>query len=819
MTLRWCLWAVLVLAPGLAAADGRVEARRHFKTGMFLISDGKYDAGISELLEAYRIRPHANVLYNVARAHESAGRPVDAVAFYRRYLEANPPDADKVREALARLEPLLPRAAEPKTEPAPTPKGHAVDEASLARLEAVAEKLEAALAHATPAAPAAKPEATEVLGEPLPAPAPADDFGRPYEETVVAASRRAQSVLEAPNAITVITGEEIRLSGLQSLPEVLRRVPGAEVMTMGASSANLSFRGFNQRIANKVLVLIDGRPEYQDFLGLTLWPAFPVGLEEIERVEVIRGPGSALYGANAMLGVVNIITRAPGTGPRAEFMGGAGSGNQAQGSFVASGGEQLKYRASVGYQQADKYSVDYAATRADVAPTAAEPALGLRSARANLVTHYAFGRDVSLSVSGGVNRLFTEVYGIGLLRNYFLDGVTAYSKADVNLGPLKLRLFWNHLGAQSGPQYEPVGQRSLLTRVDSNVFDGELLFQKELSLGGTHLLGAGASGRLKRLGWTYQAAFAQELHGAAFVQDEWRPVRGLGVLASYRVDRHPLLDGGQPGYAQSPRLSVVVTPVEGHAFRASYSSAFREPTFLESYLDLRVPVSGVNGATVLTQGNRALKPEELRSFEAGYRGEAARLGLSWDVAAYWNQVSNLVVLSGVSPLPPARRGTRRRALPAGASRFINHATSYPAKGVEAGCRERHPPGRARVGGLAAVTADQAVAMCGPCRSPGGEGERRLDLAHAGASSILGRRELLLATVWVERSPRRRPRRIVNLRNPLGGYAVVNARVASRFLGDRASLAVISTRLTGGQQERPFGDAINRRVIALLTVQP
>ncbi len=61
-----------------------------------------------------------------------------------------------------------------------------------------------------------------------------------------------------------------------------------------------------------MLLLVDGRTEYQDFLGLTLWPALPIGLEEIERIEVIRGPGSALYGANAMLGVINIITRAPG---------------------------------------------------------------------------------------------------------------------------------------------------------------------------------------------------------------------------------------------------------------------------------------------------------------------------------------------------------------------------------------------------------------------------------------------------------------------------------------------------------------------------
>jgi iron complex outermembrane receptor protein len=150
-------------------------------------------------------------------------------------------------------------------------------------------------------------------------------------------------------------------------------------MAMGLSSANLSFRGFNQRIANKVLVLVDGRPEYQDFLGVTLWPLLPVGLEEIDRVEVIRGPGSALYGANAMLGVVNIVTRAPGTGPGAEASGLWGNGNVGGGSFVASGGGRLRYRASVGYLQGDKYSRDYGDDRVDVASNvAAADAVGMR---------------------------------------------------------------------------------------------------------------------------------------------------------------------------------------------------------------------------------------------------------------------------------------------------------------------------------------------------------------------------------------------------------------------------------------------------------
>ena len=104
---KFVLLAALLL-PTLALADARVEARRHFKTGMALIADSKLDEGISELNEAYSVRPHPNVLFNIARAYEEGGRPADALVFYNRYLDANPPDADKVREIALKLEARLP---------------------------------------------------------------------------------------------------------------------------------------------------------------------------------------------------------------------------------------------------------------------------------------------------------------------------------------------------------------------------------------------------------------------------------------------------------------------------------------------------------------------------------------------------------------------------------------------------------------------------------------------------------------------------------------------------------------------------------------
>ncbi|WP_257448498.1 TonB-dependent receptor domain-containing protein [Archangium lipolyticum] len=830
----------LVLYAGTALGDARLEARRHFRNGMSLIAQGKYDQGIAELQEAYAIKPHPNVLYNIARAYQDAGRVPEAVDFYRRYLATNPPDSAPVRTALAGLEEKL-RASEAAASsedpakksglpPMPPPPG---TEAAKS-LAVLVERLEKAIARAEalPSAPTASapgqaaPGTTATDGTGTAVAASDEDAGAvPYEERVVTASRRAQSSLEAPNATSVITSEDIRLSGATSLPELLRRVPGAEVMMMGQGSANLSLRGFNQRIANKVLVLVDGRTEYQDFLGMTIWSSIPVELEDIERIEVIRGPGSALYGANAMLGVVNIITRAPGTGPRARFQGHFGNGNTAGGSFVSHGGTgALRYRASAAYSQADKWSRDFAAGRPDMAVTDPQPDLALRSARGTLSTVYQFRSGNELGLSGGVNRLYTEAYPLGLLRNYYLDGVNAFVKADAGLGPLKVKAFWNHMSADVGPQYEALGQRSLATRVSSNLFNGEVLFSRGFHLLGEHQVNLGVEGRLKRVAWNYLGPLRQEFHAAAFVQDEWRIAKPFRVLASYRVDRHPLLDGGKPGLAHSPRVSALFMPFEGHAFRASAASAFREPTFLESYTGLRIPLPGVNGASALTSGNMALKPERLVAFELGYRGEAPALGMDWDVALYQNTVRDLIGLSAVERLPAgeswdAATGTYLL----GRSFFQNEAAVYTARGAEAGVTLAPVDGL----GIKASAAFQQVAaegeegLCGPCsQAPqfklyGGVTYRTRSALELGVDAAW-----TSSTTWVEREPAAQdPTSIEPLANPLPAYAIINARVGYTPVKDRVSVALVGSNLGPTHAQHPFGNRVERRVLAILTVTP
>src|SRR5438874_3186734 len=336
---RICASLVLaaLVAPA-ALADSRADAKRHFREGMSLIAAGQVERGIAELKQAYAIKPHPDVLYDIAKAYVDLGDIPEALNYFRQYVATDPVDKEQVQAVIQRLQAAIGSAAPPPPAMAAPPQNIDVQKL-LAQLQALIQQSQppapAVLAPAArtasskkaepakPGAVAAKGEDGMFEGETIPAKTRAtareiaaelsgtheaggEDI---FEEQVVTASVRSSSETKTPASLTVITGDEIRMIGAATVPEILRRVPGIDVAEMNPSDTNISVRGFNRRLANKVLVLVDGRSVYQDFLGGTFWPVIDVNIQDIDRIEVIRGPGSALYGANAFSGVVNIITR------------------------------------------------------------------------------------------------------------------------------------------------------------------------------------------------------------------------------------------------------------------------------------------------------------------------------------------------------------------------------------------------------------------------------------------------------------------------------------------------------------------------------
>jgi len=133
-------------------------------------------------------------------------------------------------------------------------------------------------------------------------------FAEPVTTSATGSPQRASDV---PATMEIVTADDIRRSGAIDLPGVLRHVPGVDVLQWANSGADVSVRGYNQPYSSRLLVLIDGRQVYADFYGLTPWSALPVELGAIRQIEVVKGPNSALFGFNAVGGVINIITSNP----------------------------------------------------------------------------------------------------------------------------------------------------------------------------------------------------------------------------------------------------------------------------------------------------------------------------------------------------------------------------------------------------------------------------------------------------------------------------------------------------------------------------
>jgi iron complex outermembrane receptor protein len=164
-------------------------------------------------------------------------------------------------------------------------------------------------------------------------------------------SKKQQKLAQAPAAVFVITQEDIRRSGMTSIPDLLRMVPGMQVGQIQGGAWAVSARGFNDEYSNKLLVLVDGRNVYSPINAGVTWEEQDTLLEDIERIEVIRGPGATLWGANAVNGVINIITKPARETQGALATTGIGDQGQALGGIRYGDrlGESGHYRAYVKY--------------------------------------------------------------------------------------------------------------------------------------------------------------------------------------------------------------------------------------------------------------------------------------------------------------------------------------------------------------------------------------------------------------------------------------------------------------------------------------
>jgi outer membrane receptor protein involved in Fe transport len=632
---------------------------------------------------------------------------------------------------------------------------------------------------------------------------------------------REQRITDAPSNVYVITDEDIKQSGAIDIPTILRRIPGIEVMQMTAADFNVSVRGDNQQRANKLLVLIDGRSVYVDVQSEVLWKTFPVTLPEIKRIEVLKGPASALYGFNAFDGIINIITKSPEEmkGATLQFGGGA-YGSISGAAIYANRHDKLGYRLSYGHDQTQKWRQG--------------DSLGFRTNKFNGQFDYELPGQARLLVSGGF-------VGTNNYDGPIVDTILVSQKPEQGYANLLyerpnafFRAWWTILD-QSGPVGTYPTLQPFLRFFDRN---GTTQFDQtwnSYNLEGQHAVDLWAANRLTYgIQYRYNTAnsnflnqFTTENRLGLYVQDEWKFTDKLTGVAGVRYDMDTFINP-----TVSPRGSLIYRPAEDHTFRAEISVAYRSPTIFEEQTQSFGTLSGVLNippclgpikppfcflsATTALAGNNGLVPEEIVSYDLGYQGWYWNHRLKLRADLFFNHISNLISQSVV----PLQGGTfvngRQADIFGGEAGFEVQATPWLSGFANYSFQEitQSLTGIAQRGGPK-YKANGGVRLD---FDNGLNGEAALHYYGAATYPVGALFQTIGATLIGAPTPVNTHVGSYFLLNLRGGYRFWQEKAAAGHLREAEVAVSAFNALNDKHREHPLGDEIGSRVMGWLTVK-
>ncbi len=465
---------------------------------------------------------------------------------------------------------------------------------------------------------------------------------------VVSASKKPQGRTETASAITVITADDIRRGGFTHLAEALRTVPGLEIGQVDANRWSISVRGNNSLFANKLLVLIDGRTVYTPVFGGTYWDIQDHPLEDIDRIEVIRGPGAAIWGVNAVNGVINILTKSAkqtrGTLASA-YVGDREAGWTTRfGGAIGDEAEPMTaYRVHARAHQTKDYDVDRDGDGHDE----------WRHGRLGFRIDSSPSEADALRLSGDVYAQQNDQAALNPFAFPLTFREIHYEQTGGNLVGS-----WDRaLGEDSSLQvkgYYSLDRRQFLLESESHTADLELQHDsvpfEHLSLswgGGYRYTETRFSGRPVGISIAFDPD-DEALHLAtAFAQLQYDLFADrLSLIAGTKLSYD-----GWSGFQYQPTGRFVVKPAEGHAVWAAVSRAVRTPTQAERDISLVLP----GALPVELTGDRGTRAEELTAFELGYRFYALER-VNVDLTAFWNEYESLSnFVARIPPVPPPLR--------------------------------------------------------------------------------------------------------------------------------------------------------------------
>jgi iron complex outermembrane recepter protein len=488
-----------------------------------------------------------------------------------------------------------------------------------------------------------------------------DEFALLEDADIVeSAARHRQEIGMSPSAITVITRDQIETSGATSIPDLLRLVPGMDVIIVSPFFTAITSRLFWTYENNLYLVLVDGREANLELLGQPPWEIQPISLDDVERIEIIRGPGSSLYGANAVAGVISITTK---TMPeKTSAWAGVTVGEQRTYSLAGRVSTRLgNWGLSIngGADQAGEFS-NFRAPGKDVW-------------KVRTVAEYRWSEEMRLLIDGGLSQGTGPVpSGAGVI---FGEFNLRYLRLGYDSESLRGQLYWTSFSIYGGvtDPLEYAGIR--LATFASNVVHGNTLdsdvqwtlpeFWEPLLL----IVGGGG-----RLSWLSSDTFLNadtftdisspdyhkpgvdhfEARAGTFLHSELAPAEWVTITGGLRIDYHTEMSevSGKVPLFLSPRFAAVFRPADDQFVRVSVARAFRKPSFTEKRLHPMVEFPSDSPITGPAQdqfqefvtrlvGNSSLDNEEIWAFEAGYRGQFFDNQLSLALDLYCNLYYNM----------------------------------------------------------------------------------------------------------------------------------------------------------------------------------
>ncbi|MEW5799382.1 MAG: TonB-dependent receptor [Bacteroidota bacterium] len=528
------------------------------------------------------------------------------------------------------------------------------------------------------------------------------------EILVYGASLKKERITEAPAAISVVEGKGLqRGASTGQLPKLLEGQPGVDLVQSGLYDFNLNTRGFNSSLNRRVLILLDGRDLGTAFLSSTEWNGMATPLEDLGRVEMVRGPGSALYGANAYNGVLNITSIPPkgmlgtkvtaGIGELSMFRGDVRHAGQFEhfsyrinaGGVTGKTFSKARTTSITGSRQQDIYNAatngafqnqinnnqhfeydGFSALNNEVAEMRGDPVNQFYLS--GRVDHdYEWGGTAV--VEAGVTQVENEVIVTGIGRVQVQRARRPFARLSYSDYGFNVNL-WTQSRINMAPEVSLSTGLDLVQ--DANISQGELQYN-HLFLENRLFVVAGVSHRLISIDTknTLMLGKRDDNTTGMFGQLEYRFASELKAVVAARYDRSSLHES-----FFSPKAAVVFSPVANHNFRATYNKAFQSPNYSELYLHVNHPYRGFTtffGAAttgLVYRGNSELKVEKIEGVELGYNGVIDNT-LFLTVDLYYNRLRDFIsdLGAGFNPKQPSPSIITRKSYRTGADTSFSHA--------------------------------------------------------------------------------------------------------------------------------------------------